>query len=80
MRYMLIMRSTPEAEKAIKEGGLVMDPEERAKHYADAIHRITEQAYWLPIFTSVTQYAFSSNLNFTPFPDELPRFYLCSWK
>jgi peptide/nickel transport system substrate-binding protein len=70
----------PEVEKLIKQGGLVMDPEERAKHYADAIHRITEQAYWLPMFTSVTQYAFVSNLNFTPFPDELPRFYLSSWK
>ncbi len=70
----------PEVEKLVAEGGLVMDPEERAKHYADAIHRITEQAYWLPMFTSVTQYGFVSNLNFTPFPDELPRFYLSSWK
>ncbi len=70
----------PEVEKEVSQGGLVMDPEERAKHYAAAIHRITEQAYWLPMYTSVTQYAFMSNLNFTPFPDELPRFYLSSWK
>ncbi|MGH7154951.1 MAG: ABC transporter substrate-binding protein [Acetobacteraceae bacterium] len=70
----------PEVEEEVKQGGLVMDPEERAKHYSAAIRRITEQAYWLPLFNSVTQYAFSSNLNFEPFPDELPRFYLCSWK
>ncbi|HEX5328362.1 MAG TPA: ABC transporter substrate-binding protein [Acetobacteraceae bacterium] len=70
----------PEVEKEVKDGGLVMDPEERAKHYAAAIHRITEQAYWLPLFNSVTQYAYSANLNFEAFPDELPRFYLCSWK
>jgi peptide/nickel transport system substrate-binding protein len=70
----------PEVEMEVSQGGLVMDPEERAKHYASAIHRITEQAYWLPMYTSVTQYAFASNLNFTPFPDELPRFYLSSWK
>ena len=70
----------PEVEEAVKQGGLVMDPEERAKHYSAAIHRITEQAYWLPLFNSVTQYAFADNLNFTAFPDELPRFYMCSWK
>ena len=27
----------------------------------------------------MTQYAFTKDLKFTPFPDELPRFYLCSW-
>ncbi len=70
----------PVLEKMVSEGGAVIDPEERAKYYAQAIHRITDQAYWLPMFTSVTEYAFASNLNFTPFPDELPRFYLSSWK
>lgn len=63
----------------IAAGGATSDPEARKKHYAAAIHRATEEAYWLPLFTSVTQYAFAKNLRFTPFPDELPRFYLCSW-
>ncbi len=70
----------PEVEKSVKAGGSVTDPEERLKDYADAIHRITDEAYWLPLFTNVTYYAFASDLNFEPFPDELPRFYLCSWK
>ncbi len=69
----------PQVTADVTQGGLVMNPEERIKHYSAAIQRITEQAYWLPVFTSVTQYAFSKNLKFTPFPDELPRFYLCSW-
>jgi peptide/nickel transport system substrate-binding protein len=69
----------PQVIADVTQGGLVMDPAERLKHYSAAIKRITEQAYWLPIFTSVTQYAFAKNLKFTPFPDELPRFYLCSW-
>lgn len=70
----------PEVEKLVSQGGLTTDPEERQKYYSAAIHRITEQAYWLPLFTYVTYYAFSSDLNFEAFPDELPRFYLCSWK
>ncbi len=70
----------PEVEKLVKEGGSVTDPAEREKDYAAAIHRITEEAYWLPMFTSVTYYAFDADLNFETFPDELPRFYMASWK
>ena len=69
----------PQVMEDVMQGGLVIDPAERIKHYDAAIQRITEQAYWLPMFTSVTQYAFTKDLKFTPFPDELPRFYLCSW-
>jgi peptide/nickel transport system substrate-binding protein len=69
----------PQVMEDVKQGGLSMNPDDRSKHYAAAIKRITEQAYWLSMFTSVTQYAFAKNLKFTPFPDELPRFYLCSW-
>jgi peptide/nickel transport system substrate-binding protein len=69
----------PQVMEDVKQGGLVINPEDRTKHYSAAIKRITEQAYWLPVFTSVTQYAFAKNLKFTPFPDELPRFYLCTW-
>lgn len=70
----------PEVERLVKEGGSVTDPAQRQKDYGEAIHRITEEAYWLPLFTYVTYYAFDSNLNFSAFPDELPRFYLCAWK
>ena len=45
-----------------------------------AIRRVTEQAYWMPLHTYVNTYAFSKQLSFTPFRDELPRFYLASWK
>ncbi len=70
----------PEVEKLVAEGGSVTDPAERQKAYAAAIQRITEEAYWLPLFTYVTYYAFDSDLNFEAFPDELPRFYMYSWK
>jgi peptide/nickel transport system substrate-binding protein len=70
----------PALEKLVEAGGSVTDPVERRKDYAEAIRRATEEAYWLPLFTFVTYYAFASGLNFQPFPDELPRFYLSSWK
>ena len=70
----------PEVTALIKQGGSVSDPDQRRKAYSAALKRITEQAYWLPLTTSVTNYAFSKTLNFKPFPDELPRFYLSSWK
>jgi peptide/nickel transport system substrate-binding protein len=32
------------------------------------------------MFTSTVTYAFRKELNFKPWPDELPRYYLSSWK
>ena len=70
----------PALEKLVQAGGSVTDPAERRQDYAEAIRRATEEAYWLPLFTFVTYYAFASGLEFEPFPDELPRFYLSRWK
>ena len=70
----------PKVEELVKAGGAVTDPAERQKAYSEAIHIATEQAYWLPLFTFVTYYAFDGGLDFQAFPDELPRFYLCKWK
>jgi peptide/nickel transport system substrate-binding protein len=66
--------------KWVAEGGSSNDPEVRKKAYSAAIHRITEQAYWLPLHTYVTTYGYSKTLDFTPYADELPRFYLAKWK
>jgi len=70
----------PQVTKWVLEGGSSNDPEVRKKAYAAAIHRITEQAYWLPLHTYVTTYGFSKQLDFSPYADELPRFYLAKWK
>ncbi len=61
-------------------GGGSTDPDIRRDAYRQAIRRITEGAYTLPLFTYVTTYAVSRNLVFKPFTDELPRFYLSSWR
>ena len=45
-----------------------------------AIKKLTEQAYWSPLHTYVTTYGHAKQLDFTPYRDELPRFYLAKWK
>jgi peptide/nickel transport system substrate-binding protein len=70
----------PELEKLVAEGGAGNDAASRKKAYSAAIKLMTEKAYWLPLFTYVNVYAFSKDLDFKTFPDELPRFYLAKWK
>lgn len=64
----------------LKTGDSVTDPAKRKDAYASAIKRITEQAYWIPLFSGVRGYAWDANLDFTPYADEIPRFYEYSWK
>ncbi len=70
----------PDVIKWLIEGGSSNDPEARKKAYSAAIQRITERAYWAPLHTYVTTYGYSKQLDFTPYADELPRFYLAKWK
>src|SRR3954463_835070 len=70
----------PDVQKWLIEAGSSNDPEVRNKAYSAAIKRITERAYFAPLHTYVTTYGFSKQLDFTPYSDELPRFYLAKWK
>ena len=69
-----------EVKAAVESGSTTTDPEQRRKHYALAIRLITERALWLPLFTHSITYGHARELNFKPFPDELPRFYMTSWR
>ena len=70
----------PEVKKLVDEGGSTVDPDRRRAVYSAAIKRLTEQADFMPMFTFVTTYAINKGLAFKTFRDELPRFYLSSWK
>ena len=70
----------PEVRRLVLEGGEVADPDQRRRAYSAAIRRITEQAYVMPLFTVATTYAVSRQVAFKPSSDELPRFYLASWR
>ena len=69
----------PDVQKWLVEGGSSINPEVRKEAYSSAIKRITEQAYWAPLHSYVTTYGHAKQLAFTPYPDELPRFYLAKW-
>jgi peptide/nickel transport system substrate-binding protein len=70
----------PQVETLVEKGDSTVNPDDRRKYYSDAIRIITENADWLPLFTFVTTYGVSRTLNFKPYPDELPRFYLSTWR
>jgi peptide/nickel transport system substrate-binding protein len=70
----------PELQKLLEEGGASNDPDVRKKAYSAAIKLATEKAYWLPLHTYVNTYGFSKQLDFKPYPDELPRFFYAKWK
>jgi peptide/nickel transport system substrate-binding protein len=56
------------------------DPEVRKENYKKALDRIAEQAYTVPLFSLPAIYVFDKQLDFTPFPDEIPRFFMAKWK
>ncbi|HYB56922.1 MAG TPA: ABC transporter substrate-binding protein, partial [Alphaproteobacteria bacterium] len=52
----------------------------RVALYKKAIERIMDQMYMLPMNSYAIYYAYTSDLDFTPFKDEIPRYYLYGWK
>ena len=65
---------------ALARGDGSVDRKVREAVYAEALRRIADQVYWLPLFTYNVNYAYSADLDFTPSADEIPRFYRTSWK
>ena len=70
----------PAVRDLIEDAGATRDMARRNADYAEAIHDITVHADWLPLYTYTVTYGFSRDLDFTPYADELPRFFLCRWK
>ncbi len=70
----------PAVRDLIEDAGATRDLERRNADYAQAIHAITAHADWLPLYTYTVPYAFVRDLDFTPYADELPRFFLCRWR
>ena len=70
----------PQVRDWLAEGDSIIDPEKRKAVYKKALQRIAEQAYVLPLFTWVANYVYSKDLDFKPYPDAVPRFFLAKWK
>ncbi|MBM3571632.1 MAG: ABC transporter substrate-binding protein, partial [Alphaproteobacteria bacterium] len=69
-----------EVQDWLAEAASTNDGEKRLTAYRKAITKIIYEMYWLPLNTYNVFYAHSSELNFRPFKDEIPRYYLYSWK
>lgn len=69
-----------EVKADLVKGDSLTDPAARKAAYSKALHRIAEQAYWLPLWSYPYTYAYTSDLNFTPTSDEIPHFAQASWK
>jgi peptide/nickel transport system substrate-binding protein len=69
-----------DVQNLLKKADTTTDPEVRRHAYSEAIRLATERADFIPLFSDVRYVAFSKQLNFQGFPDDLPRFYLSSWK
>jgi peptide/nickel transport system substrate-binding protein len=57
-----------------------IDPNVRKENYKKALTRASSEALTLPLFSLPLTYAFTKDLSFTPYPDELPRFFEAKWK
>ncbi len=64
----------------LKQAGATIDPALRRKAFSEAIHLATDRVAFIPMFSDVRYVAFAKGLNFQGFPDDVPRFYLSSWK
>jgi peptide/nickel transport system substrate-binding protein len=64
----------------LDKGDTSIDPEVRKAVYKKALQRIADQAYWAPMFTWVSNNCMNKDLDFTPYPDAVPRFYRAKWK
>ena len=70
----------PEVQRLISEAGTTMDAAKRKTNYSAAIKLAMDRAYWVPLHTYVTTYGLSKAVDFKPYADELPRFWLSKWK
>ena len=74
------MANNPEVNALLEEAAGTYDLDERTALYAKAQDIILDEAYWVPLVLSNVNYAFVPELDFTPMPDEVNRFYLARWK
>jgi len=70
----------PEVAAWLEKGDTTVDLAVRKENYKNALRRIAEEVYWLPMFSYAKYYAFSKDLDFKPTPDEIPQFYSAGWK
>ena len=67
-------------KELLETGDTTVEPKARLAAYKEALQIIAEKAYWVPLWSYNTNYAFSNELDFTPSSYEIPRFFTAKWK
>jgi peptide/nickel transport system substrate-binding protein len=70
----------PQVKNWLTQADTTIDQAKRKRLYAAALKRIAKEAYWCPLFTWVSNNCYSKDLDFTPYPDAVPRFFQAKWK
>jgi peptide/nickel transport system substrate-binding protein len=74
------MARDPQVRDWLLEADSTIDSDKRKLLYKKALQQIAEKAYWAPLFTYVSNNCFSKDVDFTPYPDAVPRFFQATWK
>ena len=69
-----------QVRELLDAGDNSIKPAVREVAYKNALQRIAEQAYIVPLYSLPVYYAYAKGLEFRPYPDELPRFWEARWK
>jgi peptide/nickel transport system substrate-binding protein len=70
----------PQVRDWIATGDSSVDPAVRKEAYAKALVKIAQESYSVPMYSLPVYYAYTKDLQFTAYPDELPRFWEVTWK
>lgn len=70
----------PEIRDLLLKGDNSVDPAVRKAAYRDALRLISERLYAVPLWSLPVYYVASKDLSFSPYPDEMVRFWEMSWK
>jgi peptide/nickel transport system substrate-binding protein len=70
----------PQVRDWLEAADTTTDPDKRKTLYDQALTRIADQAYFVPLFSYGRTYAFTSDLDLEVTPDELAHFYRAHWK
>lgn len=70
----------PKVKELLLAGDSELDEGKRKAYYAQALKILADEAYTAPLFTWVNNHCFSKDLDFTPYPDGVARFFLSKWK
>ena len=66
--------------KLIAEADGTIDPEKRKALWKQALGRIADEAFWVPLFTYAKYYVYGKDLDFKATSDEIPQFFRAKWK